>query len=183
MLYSDGAGNFRSLSFEFLMAERVAKVGIKVVSHLLPEAGDGKDRVDRDFAGVNRLFWSWLKRPGASMQNAVEMVQALQYGNKGGNGVVNSALLIDRSAGKTRGVDTRKFTELVGKARDNMYYTEFEYSTPGVGGEIQLTGARFYSYYNMGAGVHLSADQIHGLWPNKPKIGSARIIAGDTLAT
>ena len=40
MLYSDGAGNFRSLSFEFLMAERIAAVGIKVVSHLLPEAGN-----------------------------------------------------------------------------------------------------------------------------------------------
>ena len=96
MLYSDGAGNFRSLSFEFLMAERIAAVGIKVVSHLLPEAGDGKDRVDRDFAGVNRLFWAWLhvSRPGASMQNAEEMYQALEYGKKVGDGVVNCAVAI-----------------------------------------------------------------------------------------
>ena len=56
MLYSDGAGNFRSLSFEIAMAKKIAKVGIRIVSHLLPEAGDGKDRVDRDFAGVNQFF-------------------------------------------------------------------------------------------------------------------------------
>ena len=63
MLYSDGAGNFRNLSFEIAMAKKVAAIGIQVVSHLLPETGDGKDRVDRDFTGVNKLFWSFLKQP------------------------------------------------------------------------------------------------------------------------
>jgi hypothetical protein len=150
MLYSDGAGNFRSLSFEFLMAERIAQVGIKVVCHLLPEAGDGKDRVDRDFAGVNKLFWSYLKQPGSSMQNAVEMVKALQYGRKeSGSGVTNCALKIDRSM-KPNGVDTAGFTKLVNKSRDNMYYTEFEYCRKNDGGGLELSGARFFSYYKMG---------------------------------
>ena len=96
MLYSDGAGNFRSLSFELLMAETIAAVGLRVVTHLLPEAGDGKDRVDRDFAGVNNLFASHLKEVGASMQNAVEMTKALQAGRRKGDGVNNCALEIHR---------------------------------------------------------------------------------------
>ena len=66
------------------MAETIAAVGLRVKCHLLPEAGDGKDRVDRDFAGINKLFWSYLKQPGASMQNAVEMTKALEYGKRAG---------------------------------------------------------------------------------------------------
>ena len=87
-----------------------------MVCHLLPEAGDGKDRVDRDFAGINKLFWSYLKQPGASMQNAVEMAQALEYGKKEGDGVVNCALEIVRSEQKVPGVDTAAFTAAVGLA-------------------------------------------------------------------
>ena len=182
MLYSDGAGNFRSLSFEILMAQRIAKVGIKVVCHLLPEAGDGKDRVDRDFAGVNKLFASWLKQPGASMQNAVEMVKALEYGKKDkGSGVINCALEIDRSV-TTTGVNTAAFTKLVHKARDNMYYTEFGYGV-AEGGGLFLSGARFYSYYKMGTGVHLTMAQMESLWPDQPELPSARIIYGDNLTS
>ena len=180
MLYSDGAGNFRSLSFEFLMAERIADVGIKVVSHLLPEAGDGKDRVDRDFAGVNRLFWAWLSRPGASMQNAEEMYKALEYGKKVGDGVVNCAVAIAHPPTKTS-VDAAAFTALVGKARDNMYYTEFEYDTLE-NGKIVLTGCRFYAYYKMGTGVYLNANQLKSLWPDKVQMEEATILCGDGVS-
>ena len=179
MLYSDGAGNFRSLSFEFLMAERIAAVGIKVVSHLLPEAGDGKDRVDRDFAGVNRLFWAWLSRPGASMQNAEEMYQALEYGRKVDDGVVNCAVVINHPPAKTS-VNTGAFAQLTGKARDNMYYTEFEYGTDETG-KIMLTGCRFYAYYKMGEGVYLDANQLKSLWPDKVKIERATMLCGPGL--
>lgn len=138
------------------MAETAVAAGVKIVSHLLPEDGDGKDRADRDFAGINTLFWSWLKRPGASMQNAIEMVQALEYGKKKADGVINCALVISRPV-ETTHVDTAAFTKLIGKSRDNMYYTEFEYTSGGSG---CLSGARFYAYYKMGDGVYLSVDQL-----------------------
>ena len=170
-LYSDGAGNFRSLSFELAMVERAAACGIQIVSHLLPEAGDGKDRADRDFAGINTLFWSWLKQPGASMQNAIEMVQALEYGKKGGDGVINCALVVSRPVETTQ-VDTAGFTKLTGKSRDNMYYTEFEYVDGG------LSGARFYAYYKMGDGVYLAAAQLNQLWRGEVDVGTAEIVEG-----
>ena len=85
-----------------------------------------------------------MEQHGASMQNAVEMVKALEYGKKDkGSGVINCALAIDRSA-TTTGVNTAAFTKLVHKARDNMYYTEFEYGAAEDGG-LFLSGARFYS--------------------------------------
>ena len=180
MLYSDGAGNFRSLSYELAMVEAVARAGLRVVCHLLHEAGDGKDRVDRDFAGINQLFWSYLKQPNASMQNAVEMAAALEYGRKPGDGVVNCALEIQRSEKKLAGVNTEAFTKLVGKARDNMYYTKFEYKD-GEDGAVVLTGARFYAYYEMGEGVLLSAAQLKDLWPDQPQIPPARIVYGSRL--
>jgi hypothetical protein len=178
MLYSDGAGNFRSLSFQLAMADMAAAVGVKITAHLLPEAGDGKDRVDRDFAGINTLFWSWLKRPGASMQNAVEMVEALEYGKNKGDGVVNCALQISRPA-EMEGVDTAKFSRLVGKARDNMYYSEFTYAEKD--GVLIVSGARFYAYYKMGTGVYLSAKQLQQLWLKRVPVGQARILAGSNL--
>eukprot|EP00656_Telonema_subtile_P021542 TRINITY_DN2257_c0_g3_i2.p1 TRINITY_DN2257_c0_g3~~TRINITY_DN2257_c0_g3_i2.p1 ORF type:complete len:1156 (-),score=187.26 TRINITY_DN2257_c0_g3_i2:70-3537(-) len=180
MLYSDGAGNFRSLSFQFAMVEAAATAGLRVVCHLLPEAGDGKDRVDRDFAGINKLFWSYLKQPNASMQNAVEMATALEYGRKLGDGVVNCALEIQRSEKKLVGVNTEAFTKLVGKARDNMYYTKFEYKR-GEDGISALSGARFYAYYEMGTGVLLGTGELKLLWPNQARIPQARIVYGSTL--
>ena len=180
LLYSDGAGNFRSLSYELLMAKTVAAVGLRVVCHLLPEAGDGKDRVDRDFAGINQLFWSYLKQPGASMQNAVEMAKALDYGQKKGDGVVNCALEIARVEGKVPSVDTEGFAVAVGKARDNMYYTKFEFTVDS-DGSIKLAGARFYAYYEMGEGVHLDASALSKLWPGKRPTRSASIIYGASV--
>ena len=178
-MYSDGAGNFRSLSFEIMMAERAAALGIKILCRLLPEAGDGKDRCDRDFAGVKKLLQSWLTRMEASVQNAVEIVEALEYGKKPGDGVVNCAIAINKPDA-AQGVNTTAFTRLVGKARDKIYYSEFEYED-GAGGELLLNGARFHAYYKIGAGVALDRAQLDSLWQNKPTIPQAQIIAGSQL--
>ena len=62
------------------------------------------------------------------MQNAEEMYKTLEYGKKVGDGVVNCAVSIAHPPTRTS-VDTPASTALVGKARDNMYYTEFEYKT------------------------------------------------------
>ena len=177
LLYSDGAGNFRSLSFEIAMAERMAEVGVKVICHLLPEAGDGKDRADRDFAGVNKLLQSWLKRRKASCQNATEIYEALEYGKRPGDGVTNCAVAINKPL-DAPAVDTVAFAKLVGKARGNMFYTGFIYAEASDGGKISLAGARFFAYYKMGGGVCLNRSQLDALWPNKPMIATARVIAG-----
>ena len=180
LLYSDGAGNFRSLSFEIAMAERMAEIGVKVNCHLLPEAGDGKDRADRDFAGVNILLQSWLKRRKASCQNATEIYEALQYGKRPGDGVTNCAVVINKPD-HAPAVDTVAFAKKVGKARDNMYYTEFNYvGKPD--GTITLGGARFFAYYKMGEGVYLNRSELDQLWPDKPIIATAKIIAGSQVS-
>ena len=140
---------------------------------------DGKDRVDRDFVGINKLFWSYLKQPGASIQNAVEMTKAFEYGKRAGDGMVNCAIEIARLEGKLVGMDTEAFTHLVGKARDNMYFTKSEYDSGPSG--LALTGARFYAYYEMGEGVYLDAATLAALLPGKVKCPAGKIIYGAAL--
>ena len=172
LLYTDGAGNFRSLTFEIKMAQAAAAAGIKILAHLLPEAGDGKDRCDRDFAGVNALFNSWLKSPGASLQNAEEIVQALEAGRREGDGVTNCAIVVNRpsdAAAVTSSFKTKVFSDKVGKARDNMYYTEFHYSEDSVTGVLQLEHLSCFAYYKFGDGVKVSKEDMCAIWGKLPE--------------
>ena len=64
------------------------------------------------------------------MQNAREIVAALEAGKREGDGVINCAISINRSMKVKKACasfSTAAFTSIVGKARDNMYYTEFSY--------------------------------------------------------
>ena len=66
-LSSDGATNFKSLLFLLMLPHVSVRTGMKLLGHMLPEAGGGKDKCDRDFAGVNHLFNSWISQPGSSL--------------------------------------------------------------------------------------------------------------------
>ena len=68
-------------------------------------------------------------------------------------------------------MDTAALSKLTGKIRDNMYYTEFEYTSSG-----RLSGARFFAYYKTGDGVYLSAGQLKQLWRDKIVINPAEIV-------
>ena len=158
-------------------------MGIPVRAHLLPEAGDGKDRCDRDFAGVNRLFDSYLKQGNKTIQDATEIVAALQYGKKEGDGVINAAIEVVKPMDAVeleKSFSTAEFTKRVGKARDNMYYTEFEYSR-SVSGTFTLTGVVCFAYYKFGKGVRLSSEDLEAIWPARPQLPVSTIIAGTTL--
>ena len=58
-LYSDGATNFKSILFTVMLLNISLRTGSHISAYLLPEACDGKDMCDRDFAGINRLFQLW----------------------------------------------------------------------------------------------------------------------------
>ena len=120
LLYTDGAGNFRSTSFQLQMTAASAAAELPVVAHLVPEAGDGKDRCDRDFNGVNQLFKSWLKQPKASIQNAREIVAALEAGKRKGDGVINCAIHINRPSGPKSESSTAMFTSKVRSPNPNL---------------------------------------------------------------
>ena len=76
-LCSDGASNFKSLSFALCVRDLCSTLSFRLLGHLFPEAGGGKDLCDRDFADINRLFNSFLKQPGASLRTADDFVEAL----------------------------------------------------------------------------------------------------------
>ena len=65
-----------------------------MTAHLLPEAGDGKDRCDRDFAGVNKLFDSWVKADRRVILSVDDICDAPEAGVT--PGVINCALETQR---------------------------------------------------------------------------------------
>ena len=77
-LYTDGATNFKSLLFPLLFPGIFDRTGFRITCQILPEAGDGKDRCDRDFAGVNKLSQSWVKVERRVMQTADDICDALE---------------------------------------------------------------------------------------------------------
>ena len=89
-VYSDGATNFKSLLHDLMIPDIFTRTGFRITARLLPEAGDGKDRCDRDFAGCNLLFESWVKPEGRVMMTADDICAALEAGKK--PGVIDYAL-------------------------------------------------------------------------------------------
>jgi hypothetical protein len=152
-VYSDGATNFKSLLFSLMFPDVFLRTGFRVTAHLLPEAGDGKDRCDRDFAGCNRLFESWVVVEGRVMATADDITAALEAGKK--PGVINCTVQTERDA-TTEKVwkdknDTSLFAKLAGKKKEDMFHCEIVWEQ-GLGGAWASKGMRFYAYHQMGKG-------------------------------
>ena len=157
-LYTDGATNFKSLLFPLLFPGIFHRTGFRITRQILPEAGDGKDRCDRDFAGVNKLFKSWVKVERRVMQTADDICDALEA--KKSPGVISCALETQRDKTKekiwTGGLDTSKFALLAGKKKEDMFFTEIIWEQSSGGWEYK--GMRFFAYHLMGSGVFLSKE-------------------------
>ena len=76
-LSSDGAVNYKSLAFTIMLSQMSSALNFKIVDHVFPEAGDGKDWCDRDFAGINNVIDGFMKVPDSKMTNANEIVIVL----------------------------------------------------------------------------------------------------------
>ena len=170
-LYSDGATNFKSLLFTLMLPDIYARTGFRITSHVLPEAGDGKDRCDRDFAGVNRLFDSWVKVDRRVMMTANDICSALEAGKT--TGVINCALQTERDKEEEQtwkdALDTGAFAQLAGKRKEDMFFTELVWEKVGVA--WKYTGMRFFAYHLMGTGKFLTAEQLEQVHPGpRPKV-------------
>ena len=189
-LYTDGAVNFKSLLFLLSLPALYKRTGVRIKSHILPEAGDGKDRCDRDFAGVNKLFESWVKVDGRVMVTADDICDALEAGVN--PGVINCALEIQRDAAKEKlwagEVDTAKFSQMVGKKKEDLFYTEVVWEKKCDNDGVVdwcFSGLRFHAYHSMGSGKFLSCKDIDAIWgESRPTIASYKphITRGTTLA-
>ena len=164
-LYTDGATNFKSLLLPLLFPGIFDRTGFRITCQILPEAGDGKDRCDRDFAGVNKLFQSWVKVERRVMQTADDICDALEA--KQTPGVINCALQTQRDKAKekvwTGALDTAKFAKLAGKKKEDMFYTEVVWKEDDGGWKYE--GMRFFAYHLMGQGVFLSKEQLLQVHP------------------
>ena len=177
-LSSDGATNFKSLLFLLMLPYVCLRANFKLLAHMLPEAGGGKDKCDRDFAGCNQLFDSWISQPGRSMMNANEICQALEAGKTAG--VSNCALQIQRDKPNEKAwkdkCDTGTFAKLVGKSKDNLFYMELVWDDAWSNAErrqeldettawpVLFKGIRFFAYQGMGAGKFVTATELRTVW-------------------
>ena len=173
-LSSDGAVNYKSLAFTIMLSQMCSALNFKIVDHIFPEAGDGKDWCDRDFAGINNVIDGFMKAPDSKMTNANEIVIVLDSPNEkdpnANAGVANCALKIERPAqavsDKWRGsLDTKRFSELAGSktvkmSKQNMYHFKFQYSSSG------FVGLRCWAYYEPRAeGKFISKEELYSCWP------------------
>ena len=164
-LYSDGAVNFKSFLFTLMLPDVYKRTGFRVADHLLPEAGDGKDRCDRDFAGVNKLFDSWVKVERRVMLTADDICDALEAGKT--TGVTNCSLQTQRDKSQEKawkeGLDTALFAQQVGKKREDLFYIKIEWKQDGQQWVFQ--GMTFFAYHEMGTGKFLSHQQLQTILP------------------
>ena len=102
---------FKYLLFPLLFPGLFHRTGFRITCQILPEAGDGKDQCDRDFAGVNKLFKSWVKVECRVMLTVDDICDVLEA--KKSPCVINCALETqqDNTTEKIRagGLDTSKF--------------------------------------------------------------------------
>ena len=166
-LYSDGATNFKSLLFTLMLPDLYLRTGFRITSHILPEAGDGKDRCDREFAGVNRLFDSWVKADRRVMMTANDICAALEAGKT--SGVINCALQTQRNKDEEKvwkdALDTSAFARIAGKRKEDMFYTEIVWQQHDTNHHWESTGMRFFAYHLMGSGKFLTNEQLQQVHP------------------
>ena len=177
-LYCDGATNFKQVLFTFNLPQTGLAAGIAIENQIYPEAGDGKDDCDRDFNGCNILFSSWVKVDNRTMKNANEICDALEAGR--GKGVINCALQIQPGQEKECESETKAFTALTGKAKENIFHCKFEYNSDG-----ELAGYRFWTAFGFGKGQYVSAQELKEkvLGDKAPNVGTYTpiITRGTTL--
>ena len=173
-LSSDGAVNYKSLAFTIMLSQMCSALNFKIVDHIFPEAGDGKDWCDRDFAGINNVIDGFMKAPDSKMTNANEIVIVLDSPNEkdpnANAGVANCALKIERPAQAVsdkwrESLNTKRFSELAGSktvkmSKQNMYHFKFQYSSSG------FVGLRCWAYYEPRAeGKFISKEELYSCWP------------------
>jgi hypothetical protein len=190
-LYSDGAVNFKSFLFALILAEVSKRTGFRVTAHLLPEAGDGKDRCDRDFVGVNKLFDSWVKADRRVMLSADDICDALETGVT--PGVINCALETQRDEAAEKvwkdNLNTGRFAEVVGKKKEDLFYIDLVWEEGETG--WQCIGMRFFCYHEMGTGKLISTEQLREVHPGPkppvltytPNITRGTTVDGSKVAT
>ena len=173
-LSSDGAVNFKTLAFMVMVTQISEETGFKIKNHTFPEAGDGKDRCDRDFAGVNNVIDGYMKQEGTVMVCADDICTALEsqkqddpaaYGH-----IINCALKIQRPTAavkkaRKKALNTKRFATLAGSAlspmsKENMYHFEFAYDPSG-----SCQGVRAWAYYEpKAAGRYITMEQLLSCW-------------------
>jgi hypothetical protein len=160
-LFSDGATNFKTLAFLLMLPEISKTTGISITEHILPEAGDGKDAVDRDFNAVNIAFNSFVKSPGAVMLNKDHIVEALEKAKGKKKGIINAGYNVDRPTDKVAKewsdcLDTAAFAALAGcrtqekgskatKSKQDLYRMQLCW-----GANMEFVGMKFWAHYGHG---------------------------------
>ena len=177
-LFSDGATNFKTLAFLLMLPEISKATGISVTEHILPEAGDGKDAVDRDFNACNIAFNSFLKSPGAVMLNKDHIVAALEKAKGKKKGIINAGYNVHRPTSEVAKqwsdrLDTAAFAALAGcrtqekgskasKSKQDLYRIQICW-----GANKEFIGMKFWAHYGHGAGKFLSAVELKSVWQNQ----------------
>ena len=190
-LYSDGAVNFKSFLFTLVLQEVSKRVGFRITAQLLPEAGDGKDRCDRGFAGVNKLFDSWVKVDRRVMLCADDICDTLEV--RATPGVINCALQTQRDGASEKlwkaKLYTSRFAELVGKKKEDLFYIDLVWEEHEA---VWLcVGMRFFCYHGMGSGKYNTVEQLKGVHPGpklpvlaySPHITRGTTVSGSKAAT
>jgi hypothetical protein len=184
-IYTDGAVNFKSLLFPLMFPDIYEKTGFRITNQLLPEAGDGKDRCDRDFAGCNLLFDSWVKPIGRVMMTADDICAALEAVKQ--PGVINCALQTQRDKVSEKvwkdKNDTGIFAQMAGKKKEDTVFLELVWSNKGE--DWVFIGVRLFAYHQMGKGKFLSKADLDKIHPGpRPPISKyePHITAGTGLA-
>ena len=154
-----------------IMLTRISEdTGFIIKEHTFPGAGDGKDRCERDFAGVNHVIDGYMKQDGAVMVCADDICAALESQK---NDDPASCEHINNCAQKTQGptdaikkarkkaLNTKRVAALAGSttsplSKENIYHYEFEYDPSG-----NFQGVRLWAYYEPKAvGKYITAQQF-----------------------
>ena len=160
------------------MLPEISRVtGVAITDHILLEAGDDKDAVDRDFNSCNIAFNSFVKSPGAVMLNADHIVEALEKAKGTKKGIINAAYSVHRPTDAiakkwSDSLDTAAFAALAGcktqakgskavKSKQDIYRMQICW-----GGNKEFLGLKFWAHYKYGAGKFLSATQLRSVWQN-----------------
>ena len=167
-LCSDGASNFKSLSFALCVRDLCSTLSFRLLGHLFPEAGGGKDLCDRDFADINRLFNSFLKQPGASLRTADDFVEALDALPQ--TMVLNCAVKFAKppeevKKARAKALKTAVFATAAGcakdkKSKDALFFIHYEEDDMGA-----WTGMRVWGHKGIGAGKFIGVEKLKSMWP------------------
>ena len=156
---SDAAGNFRCAASLLAVPYLSEWTGVRIRSVGFSEAGNGKNHTDSELQKEKHHIREYIKLPGASAQNAAEVVHAVQHGKEAcgtqGN-AFHAQLYVNRTC-EVACVEKGSIKNI-----SKFYHYEYYYGDQG-----KCTGMRAFAYRGVGTGVYYSREEMDKSWVGK----------------